>query len=112
MSPAKRAVRILLVEDNPADAYLVRQALREMKLEAEFVEAHDGGQAIKSINSFCDGANPRPDVILLDLTLPRESGDEVVQYLRKNRADAQVPVIVMTSLDSPQTRTHLEELGI
>jgi CheY-like chemotaxis protein len=89
---------ILLVEDNPGDVLLFREALRDRDLAFELVVAEDGE---KAINFLAVGL---ADLIVLDVNLPKHSGQEVLRRVRTNPALAGVPVVVLTSSASPIDR--------
>jgi CheY-like chemotaxis protein len=101
-----RTVRILLAEDNPADVYLIEEALREHQVEFELMLAQDGEAAI----SMMAKAAQKPDIVLLDLNMPKRSGGEVLERLRRDSGPA-MPVIVLTSSDSPSDREEAMRLG-
>lgn len=96
-------VRILLAEDNPADVYLIEEALREHEVDFKLDVAQDGEQALAAI---ADGI-ANFDVVLLDLNMPKRGGSEVLKKLRGNST----PVVILTSSDSPADRTQALELG-
>lgn len=100
-------VLILLAEDNPADVYLIEEALREHDVAYEIAVAEDGEAAISMIS---DG-RIKPDIILLDLNMPKRSGGEVLTRLRQDGSCKKVPVIVLTSSDSPADREEALRLG-
>ncbi len=95
---------LLLVEDNPADAELVAEILRESDGGAQ-VELHtvtDGVQALEFIRrqgAFTEV--PRPDLVLLDLNLPRLGGREVLEAIKGDAETAMIPVIVLSSSQAP-----------
>ena len=99
MSPlACRPARVLLVEDNEADVRLTREALRESGDEVRLSAVGDGDKAIAFLRreeGFADA--PRPDLVLLDLNLPRKSGLEVLDEMRADDSLAPIPVIMLTS---------------
>jgi CheY-like chemotaxis protein len=105
---------ILLAEDNPADVYLIREAIskhRDMN-ELLLIVASDGEMAIDFIlrrGQFADAS--RPDLIILDLNLPKSDGVDVLRCVRQQADLAHVPVVVLTSSDSPSDRTATESLG-
>lgn len=101
-------MRILLVEDNPADAYLVEEALRTHGIDFEIRWLRDGEQALAMIAA---GDFELPDLVLLDLNLPRVDGKEVLTLIRQTPELAGTPVAIMTSSDSPQDRKEMAELG-
>lgn len=92
---------ILLVEDNPADIKITERALRESALPVQLIVARDGQEAMDYLQqnaaSSADGAWRRPDLILLDLNLPRLSGHEVLRKIRSMADFQTVPVIVLTT---------------
>jgi CheY-like chemotaxis protein len=95
---AHRPARVLLVEDNEADVRLTREALRESGEKVRLSSVGDGDKAIAFLrreDGFADA--PRPDLVLLDLNLPRKSGLEVLDEMRADATLAPIPVIVLTS---------------
>jgi len=99
--------KILLAEDNPADVYLIEEALREHRVSYEIVVAEDGEAAIRMIES----GQAKPDLILLDLNMPKRSGGEVLTLLREHPQCRTLPVMVLTSSDSPVDREEAMRLG-
>jgi CheY-like chemotaxis protein len=95
---ARRPARVLLVEDNEADVRLTREALREAGEEVRLSAVADGEQALAYLRRQEGFAEvPRPDLVLLDLNLPRKNGLEVLEELRADPELASVPVIMITS---------------
>ncbi len=98
MTTAGRAVNILLVEDNPGDVRLTREALKESKLRNELVVVGDGVEAMAFLRREGRYANAIcPDIILLDLNLPRKDGREVLAEIKADPKLRQIPVVVLTS---------------
>jgi CheY-like chemotaxis protein len=95
---AHRPARVLLVEDNDADVRLTREALREAGEDVRLSAVPDGEQALAYLRRE-DGFSeaPRPDLVLLDLNLPRKNGVEVLDEMRADERLASMPVIVLTS---------------
>jgi CheY-like chemotaxis protein len=92
------AVDILLVEDNPGDVRLTKEALRDAKVLNEIYVAKDGVEAMEFLNkkgSFKEA--PIPDMILLDLNLPRKDGREVLAEIKKDPKLKHIPVIILTT---------------
>ena len=95
---APTAIEILLVEDSPGDVRLTREALRDAKVQNNLHVALDGIEAMKFLGR--DGAHadaPRPDLILLDLNLPRMSGREVLEQIKQNASLKSIPVVILTT---------------
>ncbi len=91
MNPA-----ILLVEDSAPDAMLIRQALREAGLDADVEVVTDGVQALARLRR-----GPAPDLMLLDLNLPRKDGREVLAEMDCDDKMRRIPVIVLTTSSAP-----------
>jgi two-component system, chemotaxis family, response regulator Rcp1 len=98
-----RPVEILLVEDNPGDVRLTREALTEAKVRNNLYVATDGVQAIAFLRREGEFAGAvRPDLILLDLNLPRKDGREVLEEIKADPALRQIPVVILTSSQAEQ----------
>jgi CheY-like chemotaxis protein len=93
--------RVVLVEDNEADVYLMSMALREAGFPSELTVFRDGEDALASFRKAVGCASEIPDMVLLDLNLPRIDGKAVVEMLRGNRAFDHVPVMLLSSTISP-----------
>jgi len=103
---------VLLVEDNPADVYLIRELFREHGIDCAMRIASDGGEMLRIISSGqAQVEAQRLGLIILDLNLPRHDGTEILRRLRASTEFAGVPVVVLTSSDSPRDRTVARELG-
>ncbi|AFM23775.1 response regulator [Desulfomonile tiedjei] len=93
-----KPVEILLIEDNPVDATMTKQALREGKIKVNLNVVTDGVEAIKFLKrSGMYEKTPRPDLILLDLNLPKKSGREVLQEIKSDGDLKTIPVVVLTT---------------
>jgi CheY-like chemotaxis protein len=91
-------VEILLVEDNPADVRLTREALKEGKVYSNLHWAKDGVEAIEFLRRQARYREaPRPDIILLDLNLPKKDGREVLQEIKADEALKRIPVVILTT---------------
>jgi chemotaxis family two-component system response regulator Rcp1 len=86
-------IRVLLVEDEVADARLFLEAFRDLDLPAEVVTVPTGAEALQHLQ----GPASRPDVVFLDLNLPRKDGRQVLAEIRGDTALAALPVVVVTS---------------
>ena len=103
---------ILLAEDNPADVYLIREALKEHGVNCPLRVASDGKEVLRVISEEeSPGEAARLGLIILDLNLPRHDGIEILQQLRAMAELAHIPVVVLTSSDSPRDRLVANELG-
>ena len=108
-----RLLHILLAEDNRGDVLLVRQALQEHHIEHELHVVRDGQQALDYVVRMGKpGGDPCPDVILLDLNLPKADGPTVLAEFRQHPECARVPVIVVTSSGAERDRSRTKALGI
>jgi CheY-like chemotaxis protein len=103
--------KILLAEDNPADVYLIRAALEEHGIDLPLQVAADGREVLDVIYPQEVLAETQLSLIILDLNLPRHDGIEILQQLRETEALARIPVVVLTSSDSPRDRIAASELG-
>ncbi len=93
-----RPVDILLVEDNPGDVRLTKEALKDAKVLNEIYVARDGVEAMQFVHREGSFANvPMPDLILLDLNLPRKDGREVLAEIKKDPKLQHIPVVVLTT---------------
>lgn len=93
-----RPVEVLLVEDNPADARLTEEALKEGKILNNLHLARDGVEAMDFLRRKEPFGNvPRPDLILLDLNMPKKDGREVLAEVKGDEDLRSIPVVVMTS---------------
>ena len=93
-----KPIEILLVEDNPGDARLTREALALSKIRNRLHHVRDGEEAIAFLRHQPPHAQaPEPDLILLDLNLPRRSGREVLEEVKKDLKLVHIPIVVLTS---------------
>ncbi len=98
MSSITRPVEILLVEDNPGDVRLAVEALREGKVHVNMSVVFDGVEAMEFLRRQGPFAHaPRPDLILLDLNMPRKDGREVLAELKADDDLKRIPVVVLTT---------------
>lgn len=102
-------IKILLAEDNPADVYLIRTALAEHGVDLPLEVVADGEDVLQVLR------RPTPEyqlcLIILDLNLPRHDGIEILQQVRDSERLAAIPVVVLTSSDSPRDRVIASQLG-
>lgn len=103
---------ILLAEDNPGDVFLVRRALEKHGLDCKLIVVEDGQAALHFIESAeADAEHVCPDLVLLDLNLPRATGNRVLTRMRQSPRCSGVPIIIITSSDSPLDRESAARLG-
>jgi len=104
MSPiAGRPVEILMVEDNPGDVRLTQEALKDAKVSNHLYAVGDGVAAIDFLRRRGDFPDvPRPDLILLDLNLPRKDGREVLAEIKSDPDLRTIPVVVLTTSEAEE----------
>jgi CheY-like chemotaxis protein len=102
--------RILVVEDNVADVYLIQEALKEHGVACSLQVAADGRDALQTLTAHAQQGEP-PDLILLDLNLPRLSGREVLRRVRSMRGFDSVPIVILTSSSASDDVEEARRLG-
>ncbi len=99
----RKAIEILLVEDNPGDVRLLVEALKETRVPSRLHLAEDGIQAVSFLmRKGSHAAAPRPDLILLDLNLPGKDGREVLAEIKEDTNLRSIPVVVLTTSEAEQ----------
>lgn len=99
----KKPIEILLVEDNPADILLTREALEEGKINNNLNVVTNGQMAIDFLKKNGDfKISPTPDIILLDLNLPKKDGREVLSEIKNDDDLKEIPVIILTTSKSDE----------
>lgn len=93
----KKQMNILLVEDNPGDVLLVQKALRECPFDIDLQIVNDGSEALDLLQSQEESSSKPPNLILLDLNLPKTNGQEVLRQVKSNQALKSIPVVVVTT---------------
>jgi two-component system, chemotaxis family, response regulator Rcp1 len=107
-----KKIHILLVEDNPADADLIRESLRSSRYEIELTVAVNGSEALDCIHKRGKFAGaPTPKLILLDLNLPGIDGRGVLADVKQDAALRKMPVLMLTSSTAEQDITQTYDLG-
>jgi chemotaxis family two-component system response regulator Rcp1 len=92
------SINILLVEDNPGDIRLTQEAFKESDMDAKLYVTHDGEEAISFLMKKSGYRTmPKPNLILLDLNLPKKDGREVLKEIKTNPAFMQIPVVILTT---------------
>lgn len=94
----KKIEKTLLIEDNEADVDLLRIAYQENKIETEIIVKYDGEEALEYLN-YAKESNPQllPQLILLDLNLPKKSGKEILKFIKADHALRSIPIIIMST---------------
>jgi CheY-like chemotaxis protein len=98
-----KPIEILLVEDNPGDVRLTQEALRDAKVSNKMLVVQDGEEAMHFL--YKEGKykmSARPDLILLDLNLPKKSGIEVLEEIKAEQNLRRIPVVVLTTSQAEQ----------
>ena len=103
---------ILLVEDDPDHEALAIRALRKANVANEIQVAHDGAEALDYLNQVSAGAKLLPQLVLLDLKLPKVDGLEVLRNIRATDKTALLPVVVLTSSDEERDIVSSYRLGV
>ncbi len=103
MSPIQMPFDILLVEDNPGDVLLTQEAFREGDYSPRLSVVEDGEEALRFLKKLGSFRNaPRPDLILLDLNLPKKDGRELLAEVKQDPEIHHIPIIVLTTSSAEQ----------
>lgn len=102
---------LFLAEDNPGDVFLIREALREHAVDCELDIASDGAAAREYFTKIEREGALVPDLVLLDLNLPKISGLELLRRIKNIPRCQATPVVVISSSDSPHDRLESQKLG-
>ena len=98
-----RQIDVLLVEDDPGDVLMTREAFEDYKVQNQLHVVNDGTEAMAFLRREGDYADvPRPDLVLLDLNLPRMDGREVLQAIKSDPDLASIPVVVLTTSEAEE----------
>ena len=108
-----RIIEILLVEDNPGDVRLTREALREGKVLNNLNVATDGQEAMEFLRREGEFKDvPRPDLILLDLNLPKKDGREILAEIKADESLKRIPIVVLTTSQAEKDIIQTYNLGV
>ncbi|MFN8203226.1 MAG: response regulator [Solirubrobacteraceae bacterium] len=103
MNDTPQPIHVLLVEDDPGDTRLIKEAFEENKVRNELSCVADGVDALRFLRREDEFAHaPRPDLILLDLNLPRKDGREVLAEIKGDEALRAIPVVVLTTSEAEE----------
>lgn len=107
----RQPIEILMVEDNPGDVRLTEEALKENKVHNNLHVVEDGEDAMAFLRQEGEFAGaPRPDLILLDLNLPRKDGREVLEEIKADRVLKRIPVVILTTSSADEDIVRSYEL--
>jgi len=113
MPESGRAIEILMVEDNPHDVRLTVEAFKDAKVSNNLSVVHDGEEALLFLRRQGGYQSaPRPDLILLDLNLPKISGREVLEEIKRDPALKRIPVVVLTTSENEKDILRAYELHV
>jgi len=104
-------IRVLLVEDSPSDIWLVKEALRLSQFPVQVTIARDGIEATEYLHRAEKGAADWPDLVLLDLNLPRKNGREVLTEVKASPSLHSIPIVVLTSSNAEDDMRHAYALS-
>jgi CheY-like chemotaxis protein len=111
MTSAGRAIEILLVEDDPGDELITREAFEHNKLKNNLHVAHDGEEGLDFLykrGAYADA--PRPDLILLDLNLPKYDGRQLLEKVKSDPDLSRIPIVVLTTSSAEEDILRSYEL--
>lgn len=94
---SSRPIQVLVIEDNPGDVRLLEEAFQEIQAEINLQVARDGAEGLQMLEDLDVRSKWHPDLILLDLNLPKVSGHDVLARLKSNPRTTRIPIIVLTS---------------
>jgi chemotaxis family two-component system response regulator Rcp1 len=106
-----RPVRITTIEDNPADVQLLRMALNNAAFAYELTVITDGAAALTLFREMDPAASTMPDVVVLDLNLPKYDGLEILEVVRSNPSFGDIPIAVLSSSSSPREQARIQNFS-
>jgi CheY-like chemotaxis protein len=104
--------RIVLIEDNEADVWLLKNRLDSIATNHEIVILKDGEEALEFVEAEREGSEPRPCLIVLDLNLPKYDGLELLAAIRRAPALKHVAALIVSTMPSPEMQRRIRELGV
>ncbi len=111
MSTAHQLAKVFIVEDNPDDISMADMLLRRNRIRADFTYFGDGEDCISYLNDKTKVQNDRPDLVLLDLNLPRVGGWEVLRFIKQDPDLESIPVMMLSGSSEPDDIMHSKKLG-
>jgi two-component system, chemotaxis family, response regulator Rcp1 len=112
MQSSSRSINLLLVEDDPGDVELTREGLRSARVEVNMHVVDDGDKALQYLRKqgpYRDAS--RPDMVLLDINMPKMNGKDVLREIRKVEALKDIPVVILTTSEAEADITDCYRLG-
>ncbi len=106
-----KPIDILLVEDNPDDVLLTKLAIKEAGINDSLTLANNGKSALEILNSLVEKEEKLPDLILLDINLPKITGLEVLHEIKSHKSTESIPTIIFTSSDAMSDMKYCYEKG-
>jgi CheY-like chemotaxis protein len=100
---------VIITDDDSSDRLLLKLAFEEVGLKVQLDEFEDGAQLIDFITAGCKG-NP-PNLILLDINMPKKSGIDVLEHIKKNPAQCVCPIVILSTSSDPGDKTRTKALG-
>src|SRR5918992_3805272 len=111
MNDNAEPIEILMVEDNPRDARLAEEALKDSKIKNNLYHVEDGMSAMRFLYREAEYAHaPHPDLVLLDLNLPRKDGREVLEEIKEDPKLRLIPVVVLTTSEAERDLVRTYDL--
>jgi chemotaxis family two-component system response regulator Rcp1 len=111
MNDCGRVLRLLLVEDNRGDAFLIKEMLRDTGIDLKITVAEDGQKGLDILSRANGNDDGRIDFVILDLNLPKVNGFEVLSYMKSMHGLKNIPVVIMTGSLNKDYRTRATSLG-
>jgi CheY-like chemotaxis protein len=109
---AETPIRIFIADDSASDVFLVRRALQQQGIPHDLTVAHDGEEALRLLSQVSSQNESKPpQLILLDLNLPRVDGGKILSYIRRTPAFDGTVVIVLTTSESPEDLDLVRTMG-
>ncbi|MEA2045864.1 MAG: response regulator [Euryarchaeota archaeon] len=106
-----RKVKIMLVEDNPDDVYMTIRDLKKNDLDRNLHVTADGRETLDALETLADAGSPLPDLILLDIGLPDQSGLDLLRKLKADHRFSHIPVVMLTGSEMIQDIQKSYDLG-
>jgi CheY-like chemotaxis protein len=112
MAAADQLARVFMVEDNPDDIFLTNMLMRRNHIHVDFTYFRDGEECMNYLGNKLNTLNgSRPDLVLLDLNLPRIDGREVLKFIKQDSDLKSIPVIILSGSSAPADIEQVKKLG-